>query len=84
MKYNYFSTQSPNTLMHLSDLGMNLKTSSWYKNSSCICNYSWTVLLWNQQLPKVQHQWPKCTPACFVQRVMCWAHFSLHINSLIS
>jgi len=28
LKYNYFSTQSPSTLVHLSDIGLSLKTSS--------------------------------------------------------
>jgi hypothetical protein len=89
LQLHYFSTYSPNTLMHLSNLGIRVKIPSRKKQCSSICNHSQTatatsLLLFNQQPPKHCFSNPKCIPACFVWAIKWCIHVSLPVQSPIS
>jgi len=44
LKYRYFFSVSPKTLMNFSHFDKTLKILSFYKSSSCIHSQSWTAI----------------------------------------
>jgi hypothetical protein len=73
LSINYFTTQPPGTLMHLSLLDITLKMPSRYKSASCFHNHSWTgiyvffLLSWHRRPPK----WLACFPNSVPPLVLC-------------